>query len=239
MGLLAKHSDILTSKHTKNEENNVLTWDNFDNNAFYEIIKADGLKKFAERRGLAAGCDIELLKPIWSKASSILEIGAGYGRVINALLSKNYTGKISAIERCASMMDALIKTYSNKINLFKNDLHNLGDIDEKFDVILWLWSGIGDFSKEEQPIIVKHLKKLLQENGTLIIDTIAMDIMPLEVIQHDRQLYTINVNEYVKYIYEPNTAEIKQYAKEAGFKNFECTSYQTDSSYERLLYILS
>lgn len=216
-------------------------WDNDDNSAFYEALKVEGLKKFAEKAGLSTGCDMRELRAYWSTAKSILEAGTGYGRVIDYLIKNQYQGTITAIERC-NMLFQYLKTrfcqYEN-INLLQTDIRYLSNSNSHFDLILYMWSGIADFSYKEQPFVIKKLAKLLQKNGKLVIDTLSMNIVPLGVKKLGDQLYLLKVNDFHKYIYEPNSYEIEYYAKNAGFANIKRISYQTDTLRERWLYILS
>ena len=220
-------------------------WINHNNNTFYETIKASGLKRFAIKGGLASGCDIELLTPYWQKAHSILEIGAGYGRVMDYLFKGGFSGKITAIERCDAMFDYLQTHYANhnQVKLFQDDINNLDEENNllgQFDLILWLWSGIADFSPLEQSIILQKLNNFLTKGGILIFDTMAENAIPLGTEERDIRIhYTLKADEATIHMHRTPIPQLKEYAKEAGFSKLKHIPYHTTTNRERLLHVLS
>lgn len=216
-------------------------WSNEGNKAFYEELKADGLEKLAEKGGLETGCDIQLLTTYWSSAENVLEVGAGYGRVIAYLLKHQFKGSITAVERCNILFKHLKKHYSkyNNVNLIHSDIWNL-TLDKRFNLILMLWSEIAEFSPKEQMLIFSKLAKLLQKRGKLIIDTIPSNIIPLGASKKGQQIiYSVKINNAILHAYAPNTREIKKYAKKAGFTSLTHINYQTNTGRKRRLYLLS
>jgi SAM-dependent methyltransferase len=216
------------------------SWSNSDNNAFYEAVKAEGLQKLAEKGGLATGCDMRILTPYWSKAKSILEVGAGYGRVIEYLLKHQFQGKITAIERCATLFSFLENQYksNDNVRLLHKDIRYLEGFKEKFDLILFLWTGIGDFSLKEQLLIIKKLANFLQKGGILIIDTLPENTIPLESRKCGFHVYLFEVNNTAVYINVSTILEIKEYARKAGFSTIEHKLYRTESGRKRAIYLL-
>lgn len=240
-----KEGAVHNSPNVENDSSPVMgeevKWNNEDNNAFYETLKADGLQKLAEKGGLASGCDVRALTPYWSNAQSILEVGAGYGRVIDYLLKHQFQGEITAIERCDALFKHLEKQFNpyENVKLLQTDIHYLSDMNNRFDLILCMWSGIADFPREEQPLIVEELARLLQRKGKLIIDTMPASIIPLGSKRCGHQSYSIEINGSTVCIHLPNIQEMKCYAKKAGFSDISYISYKTDADRERWLFILS
>ena len=116
-------------------------WSNIDNNNFYEKLASNGLEDIANQGGIATGCDVLYVKDFWENAKNILDVGSGYGRVIDCLLDNNYSGKIVSLERCETLFDSLAKKYLNhsQVRTLKVDLHDLpSSLSEKFQVILWM-----------------------------------------------------------------------------------------------------
>lgn len=219
-----------------------LEWDNSDNNAIYETIKAQGLYKLAKKGGLSTGCDMEYLTPYWSVAKSVLEVGAGYGRVIDYLLKHPFQGAITAVERCNALFEHLEKQYTTykNIQLLHADIRYLRNVNERFDLILMLWSGIADFSPKEQRLIFAKLAKLLNEKGKLIIDTLPASTIPLDMRQSGaKKVYKQEINGVTVYTYSMSLKEIDNYAQLAGFTSIEHKTYYTLTGRERLLHILS
>ena len=215
-------------------------WDNNTNAQFYNLITPVELQKFAKKGGLNSGCDLHCLEPYWTKASSILEVGAGYGRVIDCLTRRGYSGRITAIERSQTLLQALQKKYHDNPNvaLLELDTHNCDQIAEKFDLILFLWSGLADFSAEEQPKIVKGLSRLLTKGGKLIIDNFLLDRTPLNAVQLKKQTYAFMLNNLTKYIYEPSVDEINEYAENAGLSYRKILNCTSDAIRNRQLHVL-
>jgi len=216
-------------------------WSNKDNHAFYAAVKTEGLRALAEKSGLATGCDMQALIPYWSKAQSILEIGAGYGRAVDYLLKHQFQGKITAIERCNEQFRYLEERFNQhkNVHLLQEDIRNWNGAREHFDLIFLLWTSIGDFSLKEQAIIIKKLKGLLQEKGVLIIDTLPENSTPLGSKKCGQRIYSLEINNSTAYIHLSTLSEIKNHAQQAGFSSLTHKNYKTTNNRKRTFYILS
>lgn len=236
---------FLKKKSIKPINNSMLSssfhpWLNHDNKDFYEELTVEGITTLAQKSGLANGCDVKLLQTYYSNAQSILEVGAGHGRVIQHLIKNNCKGKITAIERCNTFFAHLNSLYADKVTLIQIDLHDVSDINERFDVILWLWSGIADFSPLEQLMVLGQLKSLLTKGGSLIFDTLPATTLPLGMKQKEtKTVYCQEISGTIIYTYSLLPEEIDQFAKLLSFSNVEHLPYITDTGRERLLHILS
>ncbi len=223
----------------------ILPFKNNNNNIFYEKIGAHGLENIAKSGGLATGIDVLHCKKYWQNAKYILDVGSGYGRVIDCLLRNGYSESIVSIERCESLHRALHDKYltNKKIRILKIDLHNillsLSDLNsKKFDVILWMWSGIADFPPSEQSEVVCQLAKILKPNGKLIIDTMPEKVTPMMSTKMTSQRFAITLDNVTIQTYEPNESEIMTYATMAGLSKIVKTKCVTEIGRERCLYIL-
>lgn len=217
------------------------TWSNKKNNDFYNEIKADGLKKLASKAGLLHGCDVRLLKSRWIGSANILDVGSGFGRVIDALIADGFTGKITAVERSVEQYKALVEKFSHNedILIINNDIYSLGSSPTRFDTIFMMWSGLADFTRDEQPQVIQLLAKLLNPNGSLIIDTMPVDVKPLDTEEFDRQSFLTKAERSVVHTYESNYSEICQYAFASGLSDVSLIKCPTDTKRERWLYIIS
>ncbi len=169
-----------------------------------------------------------------------MEVGAGYGRVISYLLDHSFSGKITAIERCNTSFNYLKNQFSHHTNvkLVQGDIHDCDKITEKFDLILFLWSGLADFSQSEQPNIIKTLSLLLKKNGVLIIDTMPADTIPLNMKQLSKQSnYVLNIRNAIVYTYSASLKEINKYASLSGFTDVKHVLYLTETARKRYLHI--
>ena len=220
-------------------------WSNIDNNIFYEKLSAKGLEDIAKMGGLANGPDVLHCKKYWQNAQNILDIGSGYGRVIDCLLRNGYSGEIVSVERCETLYNSLHTKYlaNTKVRTLKIDLHDIllplsPLYSAKFETILWMWSGIADFPSAEQSNIVCKLAKMLKPNGTIIIDTMPTKITPVLGKEAGSQCFTTTINNETVHTYEPSEAEIMEYAKTAGLSKLSTTTCTTDIGRERRLYLL-
>ena len=151
----------------------IKSWINVDNAELYEKMPLDFFMSVAAQGGLDTCNDVAAIKNYIDNAVSILEIGAGYSRVINFILKQNYNGQITAIERNLKLYQHLQQVYSDKITLVNTDIQKV-KLNTKYDLILWMWTGICEFSKPEQQAVIKMLADYLSPQGFLIIDTIPI-----------------------------------------------------------------
>ena len=218
----------------------VIEWSNKDNNAFYEAVKADGLKELARKAGLVSGCDMKVLTPYWSKVESILEVGAGYGRVIDYLLGHRFKGAITAVERCNALFEHLETQFGEhkNVHLVHQDILEL-DTTHRFDLVLLLWGCCANFSPSEQSFVVKKLSTMLKRDGKLVVDTVFADFVPLESKKISNGYYLINANGSLMNFHLPSAKKITCYAQDDGFSNISHVNYETDNKLQRQLYILA
>ena len=111
---------------------------------------------------------------------------------------------------------------------------------EKFDLILWLWSGMADFSPSEQKTSVKKLASYLSTNGKIIIDVLPNTITPLKTTKHSNQKINIlNVDGSDIHIYSISVEEIEDYSKFVGLGDICHIGYLSSIKRQRIIYILS
>lgn len=222
-----------------NESQSTLTWNNEANTElFYNTASIETvLRGYEEKGGLSCGCDVEILKSYIMGTKSLLEVGAGYGRVVNYLLQNNYKGEIHAIENSELFQSQLLNYFGDSIYLHKQSVLDF-ITDQKFHVILSMWSGISDFSPKEQQQFINKLAFLLEVNGTICIDTVVWDQKPLNAESVSEQYYVINPQGTYLRGYIPTCNEMRTYAKQAGLSKFMVFNYKTDTQRERLMYIL-
>ena len=103
------------------------------------------------------------LENLIQKSKTILEIGAGEGRIIQGLVNQNYQGKIFAVERSRAFLDHLRKEYSknNNVEILEGDI--LYKILPRVDLGLFLWSGILEFNKRDQKTGISQKDNLIRK----------------------------------------------------------------------------
>jgi SAM-dependent methyltransferase len=143
---------------------------------FYQSISPEDLQKYAVAAGFGDSYpqDLEHWKKYLSRAKSVLEVGCGAGRLGRVLIKDfDYTG---------------IDPYETYLNTFRQELEKEGkseaaqklikasflDFQQKsFDAILFPWTIIEDFNKEEQLQVLEHANEMLSDGGVVIIDNPA------------------------------------------------------------------
>ena len=114
------------------------------NQSFYSHVEEKEFIKHAKLSGLADNKDIDLIyKRYICGKNNLLEIGGGYGRVLDELNARGYQGEITCYERNVALFDKLIRKYPRDVNFFKFDIAKELVVLHKFAIILWLWSSIG------------------------------------------------------------------------------------------------
>jgi len=188
------------------------TWTNKSNIDYYEQVPPSVQSSFAEKGGLASHCDLERFSTLIHKATSILEVGACYGRVLDYVKTHNPSAKIVSIERSSKFYHILRNKYEGNVDILHTDLFDF-HYNQSFDLILWMWSGLSDFSKKEQLLAIKLLLNYLGNNGTLVIDTFSHSAKPKNAEFSEQQAYIIKVNEATLFGYIPSPNEMTNYAK--------------------------
>jgi len=212
-------------------------WNNEDNAEFYEKIPIKIFQHYAYMAGLDDYSDLVLIKEYIQKANSILEVGAGYGRVLEYLINIGFKGDITAIERSKKFYGELKYRFKkNKINLIHADIKHFQP-KKKFDLILWLWSGICDFNKHEQISLIQHLSTLMNKLGTLIIDSFPPGILLLNGVSNNNQESIITLDGYQVFNYFPSTEEMNQYGQVLKFNTVKCILFKTSKERNRYFWI--
>lgn len=220
-------------KYTKNLV--ISAWSNSDNADFYKKISIDSFKTEAVQGGIDDGCDVAAATKYISNAKSILEVGAGYGRVIERLFHLGVNGEIYAVERDPKLCDFLKQRYP-KITVFCEDIRRL-KLKNKVDLIMWMWASLCEFSKSEQPEIIKKLASFLNHNGIMVLELIPITdktTNAINVDQHNRVKQSIHGYDYG---YFPSSLEINNYINQAHLLQREIINYKTKTNKVRNLYI--
>lgn len=216
----------------------IKSWLNIDNAEFYEKMPLDFFMNFSIQGGLDTCNDVAAIKNYINNAASILEIGAGYGRVIDFILKQNYNGQITAIERNLKLYQHLQQVYSDKITLVNTDIQKI-KLNSKYDLILWMWTGICEFSKSEQQALIKMLSAYLSPQGFLIIDIIPIEFKTQHTIDYDQHNRVVSTPFGNDYGYFPDHFEMMEYIDNANLALCEKVVYYTRTNKENHLYIIN
>lgn len=219
-------------------KDDLLTWVNTDNTEFYENLPLDEFYKTALIGGLDSGIDVDVIMPYVNVAHSILEVGAGYGRVLNHLITRGYKGKLSAIERSKKLCQWLKSQYQHRVTILEGSLMTITH-QEKYDLILWMWTGLAEFSKDEQVTALKKLLGYLTPEGKIILDMVPLTEKTLNTVALTVQEHICETKYGTDHCYISSEEEITNYAQKIGLKTIEKKAYKSLPERTRLFYILS
>jgi phospholipid N-methyltransferase len=227
-------SDVIETTHIIPE------WCNKDLEEYYDNVPIEELVSFTKIGGIYNCCDLDLVQDYIKAASNILEIGGGFGRVVNYLYNTNPDAKITAIERCKRLFNHLYKLYSDKVNMINSDLLDF-ESTEKYNLVLMMWSGLVEYPKVDQSKVLEKLKSFLSDSGILIIETLSHKSIPKNVTNFDtdKRSYIVKTSYGNAYGYIPTDEEIRQYAIHLGFKCIKQIPYISSSNVERLITVMS
>ena len=220
-----------------NYQNYKSDWNNSDNVSFYEEMSMEYFMYGVTQTGLSNGCDIDAIQKHINKASSLLEIGAGYGRVLEHVIKRGFDGELFAVERNSKMYQHIKKEYGNKAKIINTDIRQM-KIDKQFDLILWMWTGIAEFSKPEQPSIIKILASHLSPNGLIAIDVVPIECSTANTADIDKHNRIIIAPHGTESCYLPSSGEIDSYAKELGLSQGQTIAYETSTKKQRNIHII-
>ncbi len=203
---------------------------------FYNTIGIDTFQTMAVQGGFNTYADLEMAAPYIQPDDTVLEIGAGYGRCIDFLLQRNHRGAVTAIEQSAVLCAHLRQYFTGLCTVIEGDI-GLTDMATGFDLVLWMWSGILDFSKTEQAAVVRKLGAITHPGGRVLIDVPRMGVQT--IANHTDQQHiklTTAFGEVECYI--PTAVEVRAYAEAAGFPQVLETDYETATGKQRTMYVL-
>lgn len=219
-------------------KDDAVTWTNKDNLDYYENIPVELLQHYAAIGGFDNGCDVDVIYDDYIvHSTSILDVGSGYGRVLQHLLNRGYTGKITAIERSKKLYDFMLNKFANKVEILNCSVDDF-ICGTPFDIVLWMWSNISEWPQQEQAKELRLLSSFCKPGGFLILDTISHSITPINVTTYQTQSYVAETEYGTAYGYIPSLDEINGYAKEIGAISIKNIPYKTSTGRDRFIHIL-
>ncbi|WP_448519913.1 class I SAM-dependent methyltransferase [Rhodoflexus sp.] len=201
---------------------------------FYRRIGANKLREMAVLQGLERGPEIPLLMPFIRDAQLLIEIGAGYGRIVKALKTNGFKGKIVAQERCPELCQVLREECSQDAVIFEGDIKR-EHYPQNSDALLWMWSGMLEFTPEEQQAVIGQLFAHLNPGGVLALE-IPREIRYVGKPIDERKIVVDTEWGRID-AYLPLEEELINYGLRAGFRHLETIHYQTDTGLKRSLYL--
>lgn len=204
---------------------------NQDTVAIYEDIGPEGLKAYAAAIGLDECPDLARISSIVTQSRSILEVGGGYGRVIQGVLQKAAPDRCIALEQAENNYAYLCSRFKDnpKVQVIKQSLFEYNTPD-RFDLVLWMWSGYADLNYTEQTAALRKVGGMMNDKGILVID--------LPEGSED-QCWLMTLPSGLIYTgHLPSEARLSKDAELAGFASVQAQTYSTCKGSERRLYII-
>ncbi len=209
---------------------------NDKNLLFYNNIGLDPFMELSVKGGFSSYIDLELISSYISPTASVLELGAGYGRCLTYFVEKGHQGKLTGIEYSKPLIDHLTEKFKDKAEIINADIKNL-ELKEKYDVALWMWSGIIDFSSAEQIESCKRIYNLLHTNGRLFVDVPRLGVQTIaNHLDNQHLVLTTAYGEIHAFI--PDDSNMENIKKEVGFSRLVKIEYATSTDKKRTVYML-
>lgn len=208
---------------------------NQENNGFYSVMPIQDFVGFSKTCGLTQCCDVNAILPLITDADSILEVGGGYGRVLDFLMDNTHKPKLFAIEKNEKLYRQLATKFAKRATVIHGDILT-DSLDERFDVVLILWSSISEFSFVEQAALIAKASQLLRSNGKLFFD---VSLMPKHTHKITGNSQTIETPYGTLHGYFPSTEDVQSYAREANFVDVDHFVFDSDVGLKRTMFMLS
>lgn len=206
-----------------------------DNNvAFYRKIKIDRFREIAALLGFHTGIDLDVLLPHIRHAKVLIELGVGFGRVIKALLDRDFGGKIIGIERSPELFQFLKTQFPPSVQLFEQNIRHF-EIGQNADAILYMWSGILELSLHEQHEAVRHFSQKLNPKGILVLE-IPRQVKYMGVSVGNQNL-KVETEWGVLDAFLPTHEQMLELVEIGGFESLKVIDYQTVADLSRAMYL--
>lgn len=205
-------------------ENDFQPWGNLDNREFYEKISLHGFLELLSLSGLTKNQDVVLISDHIKNANSILDIGGGFGRIINACQQLGYKNDLATIEYTNHYAEFLKNNFKD-CQIVEDDFLTY-PFNRKFDLLLMMWTTISIFSPIEQKLCFKKCAKLLNAGGYCVIDLLISNACDEAKANKSKEYCFTDQDTGVEHHgYVPTTFEIIQAAARAKLAVREIREY--------------
>ncbi len=210
---------------------------NDGNQDFYNFIKIEKFKEFTAITGFDTSPDVNILFPLIAQKTPLVELGAGYGRVVDSLLKLGYKGEIMAVERVKELVLHLQTLYAgnNQVKILEQDMKYL-KLPQKAGAVLWLWSGVMEMSLSELMLTLSNLNAQMQRQAILILEMPYKTIKLVGEYENDKTII-LKTDWGTLRAYFAEETEILDCAQSSGFIFQKSILYQTHKGLDRVLYI--
>lgn len=209
---------------------------NDQNLLFYNNIGLDPFMELSVKGGFSSYKDMEMIASYISDTASVLELGAGFGRCLNYFIDKGHKGKLTGVEYSKPLVNYLQEKFEGKAEILNADIKKL-ELKEKYDIALWMWSGIIDFSSEEQVSSCKRIYDALNAKGRMFIDVPRLGVQT--IANHLDNQHLVLTTEYGEiHAFIPDDRDMENIKEKVGFAHLEKIEYATATDKQRTIYML-
>lgn len=201
----------------------------------YNHLKVSWLKDKARRVGLSDCSDLQALMPYLSHKNHILDVGAGYGRVLNYLDQRGFKN-IEGIDYVPHFIQEASKV-NEHIRLYRGDFLTYV-FNNKYDVVFMLWAFIMEFDRATQLRLIRKGLQILAPQGILVVELIDNQL-PDECSSTEDGIIELDMDGYPFNGVITSVEDIKAILRKVGANLTGLFTYRTDNNNVRTLMIIS
>lgn len=127
----------------------------------------------AEEKKFTTVLDVELFSKYVSKDSKILDVGCGYGRILNELTEAGFTD-LTGVDSAENMIKRGLREYPN-LNLVANPDGAIPFEDNSFDAVILFGVLTCVPDNESQKELLNNIKKVLKPGGIVYINDFLLN----------------------------------------------------------------
>ena len=127
----------------------------------------------AEEKKFTTVLDVELFSKFVSKDCKILDVGCGYGRILNELAEAGFTD-LTGVDSAENMIKRGLREYPN-LNLFANPDGAIPFEDNSFGAVILFGVLTCVPDNESQKELLNNIKKVLKPGGIIYINDFLLN----------------------------------------------------------------
>ena len=210
---------------------------------YYDTLTESEFHAMEDRAGLLDCPDLRKLREMAAdrfpadRPLEYLEIGIGTGRVVRWLLNNLPRPKVVGIDNCRAHVKKAIGEFKRRAKFLHLDVLKLRE-SGRFDVVLWLFSGLAEMSPDRRVEAFQRIRAALRPSGAFLLDMVVT--VPLDQVREskvdDGYCEVVNASGARLSLHVPIPAQIEEYAKAAGLAlRTSCLDFQPKGDRRRFL----
>lgn len=116
---------------------------------------------------------LEAIKKHVKKEMNILDVGCGYGRILNELHNNGFKN-LKGVDFSEAMLERGMRLYPY-LKFVKNNGEKLPFTDNEFDVVLLIGVLTSNVTDIEQEILINEISRVLKKNGIIYISDFLLN----------------------------------------------------------------